>query len=413
MEPILAWIWFSQLFSYGSDRPRQLLEQGASPEALMEMPVEEIVSLYSLPEAEIRRMKTVSVGRAEHILKECRRKRITLISYEDEHFPARLRDIYGPPVLLYAIGDLSVLKNPLSITIVGTRETEAYTERFTRMVASELASAGITVVSGCAVGIDRAAHEAALDAGGKSIGILACGMDIDYPEATHGVKVRLARQGVLLTELPPGTHVSSRYFATRNRLLSGLSLGTLVTHAPMRSGSLLTLNHALEQGKECFCLPPADVFSPSYAGVIPFLRDGAIPCFCTEDILSQYREQYGELIQSKTPMADWVKPAVPYRETQREALPAAPRLDPDREKERRRRFDQAAASLLEELTDGQRQIYQALHFVPRQIDEIAAEIGMETGLLLSELTQLELVGLASPCGGGRYSLAAELSHEQK
>jgi DNA processing protein len=159
-------------------------------------------------------------------------------------------------------------------------------------ICSDLARAGVVVVSGFAVGLDSAAHRGALLAGGRTVAVLGCGIDVDYPKDNASAKQYITKKGLLLTEFLPGTEPYPKNFPTRNRILSGISLGTLVIQAPERSGSLITASLALEQGRNVFCVPPADIFDKRYAGVVKYLRDGAIPVFSYLDIINEYYHSY-------------------------------------------------------------------------------------------------------------------------
>lgn len=220
-------------------------------------------------QAETARIMRHSLERSEFILKECGRLKIRVVSLEDPLYPDRLKNIYAAPPVLYVYGDLSGMDDNVVLGVVGTRHPTEYGKTVTDELCYQLAAAGAVIVSGCAVGIDAHAHMGALKAGGRTVGVLGCGLDVDYPAENKGLKRGILKYGgALISELPPGTTVSRKYFPTRNRLISGLSLGVVVTEAPVRSGSLITLNLALEQGRDVFCVPPHDICNPLYQGVV-------------------------------------------------------------------------------------------------------------------------------------------------
>lgn len=210
------------------------------------------------------------------------------MAYDDENYPESLRQIYNPPIVLFYQGQLSVLSDYPALTVVGTRKPSSYSIRTADMLCRCLAKSGMLLVSGFAVGLDSVAHRAALLSGGKTVAVMGCGLDVPYPKPNASAKKYIMRNGLLLSEFLPGTEPSRQNFPMRNRILAGVSGGTLVIQAPIGSGALITAEQAMEQGKPVFCLPPADIFDNQYAGVVKYLREGAIPVFAPEDILQEY-----------------------------------------------------------------------------------------------------------------------------
>ncbi len=196
------------------------------------------------------------------------------IAQEDALYPAPLLELTNAPLVLFAIGDLTALSAPC-VAIVGTRSATGYGERVARELASALAKAGATIVSGMARGIDAAAHLGALDSGGKTIAVLGTGVDIAYPAAHRELHHQIAEHGLLLSEELPGDRASAGSFPKRNRIIAALAQFTLVVEAPFKSGALITANHALELGRTVAAVPgPID--SPRSAGSNELLRDGAV-----------------------------------------------------------------------------------------------------------------------------------------
>jgi DNA processing protein len=195
------------------------------------------------------------------------------VSRDDDAFPPALRDLAEPPVALWGIGDWMMAASPV-VAVVGTRRSTAYGERVTRELAGALARAGACVVSGMALGIDGAAHRAALDAGGRTIAVLGTGVDIAYPRAHRALHAEIARRGLLLSELPPGAHSHGGSFLIRNRIIAALADMTVVVEAPVGSGALNTSGHALELGRIVAAVPgPIDM--PQSEGTNDLIRSGA------------------------------------------------------------------------------------------------------------------------------------------
>lgn len=406
MDELRFWVWLSLVFPYGSQKPAEILSHLDSPEEFYRLRSEEMLSLGCLTERDITMAKSVGLERADKILRDCSRLGISVVSYNDPLYPKRLRQIYGSPMVLYYKGDISGIDNSVVIGVVGTRKAVDYTARVTHTLCREMASAGAIIVSGCAVGIDTAAHMGALDGNGRTIAVLACGLDVNYPAESHDMKKEiLKRGGALLTELPPGTQSNSRIFPARNRLIAGLSLGVLVTHAPLRSGALLTAEHALEQGKEVFCVPPPDIFDPTFFGVRRYLREGAIPVFSTEDILGLYSGAYADVLELTR-----IVPAKPAAEPKTTDAPAPkksvlhPAPSPVKEPAKQMPPEKKEPEIIFTLDEEHRRVYRALGEQPKFVDELTAVTGLPVGALLSILTEFEILGLAKAVGGRRYQL---------
>ncbi|MGN0622284.1 MAG: DNA-processing protein DprA [Porcipelethomonas sp.] len=280
------WIWFSMAFSPGNDRIWEFLSQ-----------YDDVVSAYEgissgkapfMNENERKCAATTHIEQCDSIIEYCEKKGYNIVTFGDENYPAALRNIYNPPAVLFCMGDIGCLNHKSCISCVGTRKASDYSKRVTEKICGELAARDFTVVSGFALGIDSAAHRGALAAGGTTCAVLACGLDVDYPKENASAKKIIAQNGVLLTEYFPGKRPDKFCFHIRNRIISGLSFGTIVAEASEGSGALITANHTADQGKMVFCVPPADIFDKRYSGVIKYLRDGAIPVFSHLDILYEY-----------------------------------------------------------------------------------------------------------------------------
>lgn len=210
---------------------------------------------------------------------------IAVLTWTDEDFPPLLRQIPSPPILLYVRGSLAD-SDQLAVAIVGTRNATAYGRSVTRRLATDLAVSGITVVSGLARGIDAAAHRAALDAGGRTLAVFGCGLDIIYPPEHRRLADQVAAQGALISEYPLGRRPAADQFPVRNRLISGLSLGVVITESRERSGALITAEFAGQQGRDVFAVP-GSILNQSSAGPHRLIQDGAKLVMRVEDILGE------------------------------------------------------------------------------------------------------------------------------
>ncbi|HEX7810219.1 MAG TPA: DNA-processing protein DprA [Thermoanaerobaculia bacterium] len=205
----------------------------------------------------------------------------------DESFPTLLREIPDPPLALHFRGDPSLLAQP-AIAIVGSRRATPYAINVAQQLSTQLASAGMTIVSGLARGIDAAAHRAALDANGKTIAVLGTGIDVTYPPSNRKLFERIAAEGLIVTEFPPGTPPRRENFPIRNRVISGLSAGTVIIEATSRSGSLITARMAAEQNREVFAVP-GSIFSAGSEGTHRLIQYGAKLVHDIDDIFVELR----------------------------------------------------------------------------------------------------------------------------
>lgn len=220
----------------------------------------------------------------------------TILLWTDNRYPESLRQLPDSPVRLYCQGDLSLLEN-FCVAIVGTRHCSRKGLDTAARFATGLASAGITVVSGMAIGVDRQAHLSSVELAGSSIGVLGAGLDVDYPKINRDLRRKMARTGLLLSEYPPGTLPNPAHFPIRNRLISGLSLGVLVAEAATHSGSLITARLALEQNRTIYAL------AEGTDGCRELLDGGAIPVSGVEDILSDLHPLLQGHLQQNKPVA--------------------------------------------------------------------------------------------------------------
>ena len=219
--------------------------------------------------------------------KECDRKGIGLVFSEETFFPETLRNITDPPKALFYRGNLS-LANRDSIAIVGTRNSSSYGEKAAYEIARACAREGLVVVSGMARGIDSCAHKGALDLNGETIAFLPGGLDKCYPSSNTWLFERTAKSGLVFSEYPPGTHTEKWNFLERNRLISGISLATVVVQAAGRSGAVNTAQHAIEQGKDLYAVP-GSIFEMNSVGVHRLLADGAEIVSSVDMIAEKYR----------------------------------------------------------------------------------------------------------------------------
>ena len=267
------WLWLAAKEELPAFMKNQLIECFGTPEHLYAMSRSELMSTTQLNKQQIAALSNKSLEQAQAILYDCEKLNITIMTLEDSGYPAILRCIPDPPLVLYAKGKLPNLDLSPGIGIVGTRKATNYGLTTARQFGGGLAAAGFTVISGMALGVDAAAARGALGAGGKTIAVFAGGLNICYPPENNFLMSDILRSGAVISENPPGTKHDGYRFPIRNRIISGLSRGVLVVEAPARSGALITAHLALDQGREVFAVPNA-IYMAASMGCNHLIRDG-------------------------------------------------------------------------------------------------------------------------------------------
>ena len=289
----LYWIWLSEALGAGSSAFRRLISLYDTPFDIFRAEENEIDQVPNLTERVKLALCDKSLQRATEILDQCEKEGIGILCYDEDAYPRVLREIQKPPMILYYRGILPDFNRSLCVGIVGTRSMSAYGLRQAYKMSYELASAGALIVSGMAKGIDGVAAAAALKAGGTTVAVLGCGVDVVYPTHHRNLSQEIARTGVILSEYAPGSRPNNYHFPMRNRIISGLSQATVVVEAGIGSGSLITAKDAILQGRDVFAIP-ANVGSKGADGTNGLLRDGARMALSSADILAPYQYTYAE-----------------------------------------------------------------------------------------------------------------------
>jgi len=290
---------------------------------------------------------------------------VRVLTYHDEEYPARLKEIYDYPPLIYIRGSL-LPEDEWCLAVVGTRRDTVYGRQVTEEIVADLARSRITIVSGLAKGIDSIAHRAALEAGGRSIAVFACGLDSVYPAENLELARNIMQHGALISEYPLGTRPKADNFPRRNRIMSGLSLGVLVVEAGETSGAMITAHLALEQDREVFAIP-GSILSPASQGTNQLIQEGA-------KLVCDYTDILEELNLMTVAHQIEMKELIPPSETE---------------------------SLL----------LKQLSAEPTHIDEVCRGSGLPMSTVSSTLAMMELKGMVKQMGAMNYVLARELREE--
>jgi len=251
----------------------------------------------ALSELSLKR-KLFPKDKAEEEVMTAEIKKVQIITIEDELYPYNLKQIEDAPPLLYALGDVELLKNNNMLAVVGSRNASLSARKLAEQISFDVANQGIVVVSGMARGIDSAAHTGALRANGKTIAVVGTGVDIVYPKENEKLYIELAKRGLVLSEYPFHTQPQASNFPRRNRIVSGLSKGVMVIEAGVQSGSLITAHQALEQGRDVYAVPGAP-YDGRASGCNKLLKEGAILVESVNDIIENFNFSQMEFIPQK------------------------------------------------------------------------------------------------------------------
>lgn len=362
-----AWLRLRAIKGVGDQTVLALIREWQSPDALLRAPTDELIQRgcsERLAEAIRRGPDAEACRRIDRELDAIHRKHVEVLTILDASYPVRLRSIPDPPPLLYVAGMLTE-RDELAVAIVGARRATAAGRIMTEELAKDLAGAGVTVVSGLARGVDAAAHRGALAAGGRTIAVLGCGIDRTYPPEHERLRQEIEERGAILSELSLGAPPHSAHFPRRNRIISGLSVGVVVTEAAVNSGSLLTARLAAEQGREVFAVP-GFVKMETSRGTNALLKDGA------------------GLIEKAQDVIDAIVP-------QLEASLRA-RLSPQSSEERRG----------DRFGNQEQLVYDALSYDPLTVDSLVEQTGLAVPSVMASLLSLELRQRVRQLPGQRY-----------
>ena len=421
MSTLKYWVWLSALTGLKPRKRYELLDAFGDPEKVYYADERLLREKLALTDGELRLVMNRSLGRAEDILAKCGSENISIVSFQDAQYPQRLKNIYDPPVVLYVRGKLPVIDEEAAIAVVGTRKATPYGIKMARKLGFEITKGGGLVVTGLAEGIDSAAAEGALRAGGACVGVLGCAIDEVYPKFNDALYADVMLTGALISEYPPGEPIGKKNFPERNRIISGLSLGVTVIEAPIKSGALITASLALEQGREVFVVP-GNADAPNCFGSNELIKDGALLVSKGWDALSDFASQFPRKLSEpdlqRTPVLAYEKPEEPgfyeakRAEIIRKTVPetgkgfAKLRVRTDRKRidnDIKREYIDLREQL-SGLSERQLKIVSVINGKSVHIDDIIDLSGLSAPEVLSELTVLQIKGFVSQEKGKRFTL---------
>ena len=394
------WIWLSCGLGAGAGCLDLISYYEWNPYEIYASSFNEVFSLDVLTRRKVEKLKSFPLEEAQKIYDTAIKNGWKIVTPSSECYPPQLLRLQNLPLVLFVEGDETTLTNELMISVVGARKASDYGNCVARALSSAMSHIGFTIVSGGALGIDSSAHKGALDEKGKTICVLGCGLGTKYLMENKPLRDKILENGAIITEFPPHYPASRVTFPLRNRIISGISLGTVVVEAGERSGSLITARLALEQGKDVFAVP-GDLVSSSFLGTNNLIRNGATPVFSPNDILEAYHGKYFDKLGKKERFPD----DEIIRRTQKYLLEKDSEPVPVKEQEKAEpKEEKVKKEAPSYLTENARKIYDSLSEEPMHIDEIIGCCGLSTEKTLSAITELEIYGLVTQLSGRRYKI---------
>jgi DNA processing protein len=356
LDPKAYWVGFNLVKGIGAIRLKQILDFYGSLEVAWESPASGLLSA-GLPRKVAENFTQVKnqVDLAR-IMENIANQNIRVMTWEDSDYPRRLKEINQAPPVLFIKGTINV-EDDWAVAVVGTRRVTPYGRQVAAEIARFLAQNGVTVVSGLARGVDAIAHQAALQNGGRTIAVLGSGVDVIYPPEHRKLGMDISQQGALVSDYPVGTQPDGVNFPPRNRIISGLSLATVVVEAGEKSGALITAEFAVEQGRDVFAVP-GSILTPQSEGTNRLIEQGARPLLKMTEILDSLKLEQ-----------------IPEKQAARKSNPLNP----------------VEKNLLEHLSQE-----------PVHVDELCELTGLPIHDVSATLTMMELKGLVSQVGGMNY-----------
>lgn len=433
MNDKVYWIWLQQVLKYGNNKIRTINLIYESAEDFYNAGPEGWKMCGCFNAKELDTIKKYKLEKAYDILEKCSKLGQKVITIADESYPDRLKQIANPPCVLYVKGDLPKIDDKICISVVGTRSATLYGIQMAFDISLELAQSDVIVISGGALGIDGAAHKGAIQGGGKTVAVLGCGIDYPYLMQNEPIRKIISKSGAVISEFAPSFPAYPANFPMRNRIISGLSLGTVVIEAGKKSGSLITAGLALEQNRDVFAVP-VDMNSSVSEGTTALIRDGAKIVTCGEDILCEYRTAY-----FREKKEEKVLPIIFERPTQetyeqmngftldkaRNATTKLQKLkntlqnekacknskkEPKEDLKQKIQEDENPSENkikynINDLSPEGKSVYNILKGGKKHIDALVVETGLPIFKLLPVLTEMEIEGIIESYAGRFYGIA--------
>lgn len=384
---LIHWIWYATLPKLTLRQKKEILEHFSTPEDVFYTDRFDHIANLSPQAAEALENKDLSLARS--VIKRCAEKQISILTMADAAYPARLRNISDPPLVLYYKGALPDFEGQPVISVVGTRRATAYGMNNARNISRQIAACGGLVVSGGAGGIDTAALQGALETGRQTVAVLGCGVNVVYPKTNRFLFERISQSGCILSEYLPDAEPKPWQFPERNRIISGLANGVLVVEAPEKSGALITARDAFDQGRDVFAVP-GNIGVETCVGSNALLQEYAAPVFSGWDVMKHYADLYPEVEEVReTVPGNFAPPRV----AQTRDFPV--NNIPDQKKSVDNLPKNAYIDQDNNLSQQEQAVLACLSSQPKSVDAVIAEAQLPAATVLRILTSLALKGVVN------------------
>ena len=415
-----GYIRLARILKPGSVKFNEVMDTFLDIERVNSLSLKQWIESRILTPYELKRIEKISNDEIYEVIKYCKFNGIRIITPEDDEYPQKLRYIENPPTVLFARGKRLDDEEP-TIGIVGARKCTEFGQKAAYSLGAKLALAGFTVISGGAIGVDSMAHTGAMNAGGKTLVVLGCGLDSDYLSVQKNLRQRAESSGTVISEFEPKTPASRYTFPIRNRIISAMSCGVAVIEAGQKSGALITATYAMEQGKEIFALP-GNINAPQYGGTNDLLRDGATPLLKVEDIIEVYMGRFPDKLKAVGELSPEIKRgySVEARRMSNKAVAqgqssvttAANKYEPAKSKPKEEKNNKSAELPKAELpftsdanipcSAAAKKIYLSFTENIEFSDILSEKSGIKGGEFIAAITELELFGFVKAVPVGRY-----------
>lgn len=372
------WVWLSLAIGFNNPKQKRIFDTYDSIVDFFDGKSFEWHMCGIFSNKELEGLENTKLSDAVEIIDKCQRLGHDVVCFDDPMYPDKLKNIYAPPCVLYVWGKIPVLDDKLSIAMVGTRNATQYGVMASHTLSASLSKLGVVIVSGGAIGIDSASHIGTLEAGGTTVCVLGCGIDYRYLMNNASMRKNIAQSGAVVSEYPPGVSPYPSNFPVRNRIISGLCDGVIVVEADEKSGSLITVDHALEQGREVFAVM-GNINSRYSTGTNKMIKNGATPVTSYVDVIEAFPHYRIVSVKSDKPE---------FSERNNPELNKEPVLH------------KTDVNLSETV----KKIYETIGNAPICVDEIVVKTGLPVSKVLQSLTELELLSLISCQQGRLYKL---------
>ena len=380
MSDVDYWLWLSLKPNMSASKMERLLEIFESPKAIFNMSKAQLLECKRLDNKTLKALSDKSISRLLKVKELCRNYGINIITYDSEYYPENLRYISASPYVLYIRSNKKInLNEYIRIGIVGNRKATDYGVQTAKKFGNDLAKNNIVVVSGMAEGVDAASHRGAIEAGGITVAVMGCGLHKPYPYFHKELMHKIIETGMAISEYPPDVGVEKWHFPERNRIISGLSQGVVVVEAPERSGSLITANYAIDQGRELFAVP-GDITKERSVGTNNLLKEYAVAVTSARDIFDYYSFEYSEVAKIRK-------------------LQKTKGIENSEYKEEKPKND-----IYKDLTDEEKHIITKLCDTPVSFDDLLSATGVSADKLTSMITMLEIKGKIKTHPGKKFTL---------